>query len=65
MLEKIYYINKDVYENYVFRLMEVLDDDDFIKTLMNYSNMDENMLYVPTLYSVNKQARKAINILAS
>lgn len=65
MLEKIYYINKDVYENYVFRLMEVLDDYDFIKTLMNYPNMDETMLYAPTLYSVNKQARKAINILTS
>ena len=65
MLEKIYNINKDVYESYVFRLMEVLDDYDFIKTLMSYPNMDETMLYAPTLYSVNKQARKAINILTS
>jgi len=65
MLEKIYNVNQDVYENYVFRLMEVLDDYDFIKTLMNYPNIDETMLYSLTLYSVNKKAIKAINILTS
>lgn len=63
MLEKIYNLNKVIYEDYVFQLMEVVDDSDFVKTLMNYPNMDENMLYAPALYSVNKQARKAVNIL--
>lgn len=65
MLEKIYYKNNDIYESYTLRLLELLKDDDFLKTIMSCPNMDEAMLYVPMLYSLNKQSKKIINILKS
>lgn len=63
MLEKIYNRDMVVYENYTLRLIEIFNDTSFERTLMNYPGMDENMLYAPALYSLNKQAKRAVKIL--
>lgn len=65
LLLKVYIRSSSLYEDYVPRLIEEIDDPDFARTLMNYPDMDENMLYCPALWSIGKLARRAVNVLNS
>ena len=65
MLGKVYNRDCSLYEEWAWGLIKHFDDPDFDRTLMNYPDTDENMLYVPALCCIGKLARKAVNILNS
>ncbi len=65
LLQKVYNCSRDLYEEWVLRLVIDSEDPDFVRVLLNSPDMSEEMLYAPALCSISKLARKTINILNS
>ena len=65
IVSRVYSRSEAMYEALVLDLLNNIKDEDFEEALVSSPELTLNMLYVPFLYSMNRKAKKAVNILNS